>query len=102
MNKYEVMVVLKPLLPDDIRRGTMEKLEKTVKTLKGKVVVSEVWGKRHLAYDISGHSDGYYVLWGIEIPSESVSKLDNELRLNSEILRHLILRTEEFNLKEIK
>lgn len=102
MNKYEVMVVLKPLLPDDIRRGTMEKIEKTVKSLKGKVVASEVWGKRHLAYEISGHSDGYYVLWGIELPGEGVAKLDSDIRLNSEILRHIVLRTEEFNLTEIK
>jgi small subunit ribosomal protein S6 len=102
MNKYEVMVVLKPLLPDDIRRGTMEKVEKTVKTLKGKVVTSEVWGKRHLAYEIKGHTDGYYVLWGIELPGEGVVELDKEIKLNSEVLRHIILRTEEFNLKEIK
>lgn len=102
MNKYEIMVILKPLLPDDIRRGTMEKVEKTVKSLKGKVVASEVWGKRHLAYEIKGHTDGYYVLWGVELPGEAVSKIDKEIKLNSEVLRHLILSTKEFNLKEIK
>lgn len=102
MNKYEIMVVLKPLLPDDIRRDTIKKIEDTIKKIKGRIVKSEVWGKRHLAYEIKGHTDGYYILWGAEIPSESVILLDKEIKLTTEILRHLILNVKEFDLREIK
>ena len=102
MNKYEVLVILKPLLPDDVRRGTMQKIEKLIGSQKGKVKKTEVWGKRHLAYEINGHSDGYYVLWGTELPAEIVKKLETELKILPEILRHSILRVEEFDLKEIK
>lgn len=102
MNKYEVMVILKPLLPDDIRRGTMEKVEATVKKLGGEVKKSEVWGKRHLAYEIKGHKDGYYVLWGVELPGDKVVEIEQELKLITELLRYLIQRVEKFELKEIK
>ena len=102
MKKYELMVILKPLLPDDIRRGTMEKIEKIVKGVKGDVKKSEVWGKRHLAYEIKGHSDGYYVLWGLEMDSVTVTELEKELRLMSDVLRHVVLAVEKFELKEIK
>lgn len=102
MNKYEIMVVLKPLLPDDIRRDTIKKIETVIKKLKGKVVKSEVWGKRHLAYEIKGHTDGYYILWGVEMPPASTNLLDKEIKLTAEILRHLILSVKEFDLREIK
>jgi len=102
MRKYEIMVILKPLLPDDIRRSTMEKVEKTVKEFKGEVKKSEVWGKRHLAYEVGGHSDGYYVLWGVELDPKKVDALNKELSLVSDVLRHIVLQVEQFDLKEIK
>lgn len=102
MNKYEVLVILKPLLPDDIRRGTMQKVEKLISSQKGKVKKTEIWGKRHLAYEISGHRDGYYVLWGVELPAEAVKKFETEVKIIPEVLRYSILRVEEFDLKEIK
>lgn len=102
MNKYEVLVILKPLLPDDVRRGTMQKVEKIIGSQKGSVKKTEVWGKRHLAYEISGHSDGYYVLWGVELPADAVKKLETELKIIPEILRYSVLRVEKFDLKEIK
>lgn len=102
MNKYEVLVILKPLLPDDVRRGTMQKVEKIIGSQKGSVKKTEVWGKRHLAYEISGHSDGYYVLWGVELPADAVRKLETELKIIPEILRYSVLKVEKFDLKEIK
>ena len=80
----------------------MQKIGKIINSQKGEVKKTEVWGKRHLAYEISGHSDGYYVLWGAELPAQAVRKLETELKIVPEVLRYSVLSVEEFDLKEIK
>jgi ribosomal protein S6 len=49
MKKYELMVILKPLLPQDIRAKIETKLKKILKEGNGKILSEDVWGKKHLA-----------------------------------------------------
>lgn len=94
--KYELMVILKPLLPEDIRAGVQKKLETHVKKAKGKILADDVWGKRHLAYPISKHEEGYYIVYKLELAPEHVDEFQVELKLMNDILRFL-LSTESKN-----
>ena len=90
--EYEVMVIFKPLLPDDVRKGSHQTIVDLVKKLKGKVKDADVWGKRYLAYPINSHDEGYYIVYDIELPSESLEKFENGLKRITEVLRYLISR----------
>lgn len=92
--KYELMVILKPLLPEDIRAVIQKKLEKHVKDAKGSVSAIDVWGKRHLAYPIKKHEEGYYIVYQLTLEPEKVDKFQKELKLMNDILRFLLINLE--------
>lgn len=91
---YELMVILKPLLPEDIRSGIEKRLSTLIKNNGGKITETDVWGKRHLAYPINKHDEGYYIVYQIEMPGESVEIIEKELKLFADILRFLVTRAD--------
>ncbi len=93
--KYELMMILKPFLPEDVRKKLLENIEGCIKKFKGEVEKEDIWGKRHLAYKIKGHEEGYYVLYDLSLPSNEVKSLEAELKLIGDILRFMIVRKEK-------
>jgi small subunit ribosomal protein S6 len=89
---YEVMLILKPLLPEDIKSNIIEDIEKLVKKYKGKITSTDVWGKRHLAYPIKKHDEGYYLIYKLDMEEENVKEFDRQLNLNSGVLRFLRIK----------
>jgi small subunit ribosomal protein S6 len=94
LKNYEMMVVLKPLLPDDVRKEVHKNFVDLLKELKGEVVDVDVWGKRYLAYDIKGHNEGYYIVYNFKAPTSSILELRRKIELVQEILRYMIIEAE--------
>jgi small subunit ribosomal protein S6 len=90
--KYEIMVVAKSMLPDNVRIALEEKVIQLIKEGEGTVVSTDTLGKRYLAYKIKNHTEGYFLLYNVELPSSSLPNLNASLRLMSQILRFLILK----------
>lgn len=93
--KYEIMVALKPLLPDDIRKSIHKEIVDLVKGQKGEVEDVDVWGKRYLAYEIQGHNEGYYILYQASLPSASIVEIKRQLGLKQEILRFMVIKVND-------
>lgn len=89
------MVILKPLLPEDIRSGIQKRIEKHIKDAKGEVTSMDVWGKRHLAYPIKKHDEGYYLVYKLTLSAEHSDKFQAELKLMNDILRFLLIKQEK-------
>ncbi|MBD3329729.1 30S ribosomal protein S6 [Candidatus Dojkabacteria bacterium] len=89
---YEIMVMYKPLLPDDVRKGVHKDILALMEEVGGEVEDVDVWGKRYLAYKIKGHNEGYYIVYQVDIPSDSVSEVNRKLRLKQEILRYVVTK----------
>ncbi|MBD3363111.1 30S ribosomal protein S6 [Candidatus Dojkabacteria bacterium] len=87
--KYELMIILKPLLPEDIKSKIINKIEGLIKENQGEIVSNDVWGKKHLAYPIKKHDEGYYVLYEMQMPTDNVKEFDSELGLINGVLRFL-------------
>lgn len=92
---YELMIILKPLLPEDIRLNIQSKIEELVKKSGGTVVSQDLWGKKHLAYPIKKHEEGYYIVYKLTLKPSAVKELDTEMKLTSDILRHLLTKLEK-------
>ncbi len=93
MNKeYELMVILKPLLPEDIRSGIEKRLETLIKKMKGSIKDTDVWGKRHLAYKIDNHEEGYYIVYDLELDPSKVKEMNEEIKLFNDIIRFILIR----------
>lgn len=90
---YELMIIYKPLLPEESKDKIESKLINYIKKdkLDAEILETDVWGKRHLAYDIGDYSEGYYIVYQIELESAHVSKLTEKLNLDSDVIRHLLI-----------
>jgi small subunit ribosomal protein S6 len=91
--KYELMIILKSLLPEDIRNGVLKRVENLVTSQNGAINKLDTWGKRHLAYTINKHEEGYYVVYDITLPNSSTTNgIKEELNLISDILRFILIK----------
>lgn len=91
---YEMMIALKPLLPDDVRKTMHKEMLDLVVKFGGEVVDVDVWGKRYLAYDIKGHDEAYYIVYNFKMNSENVAELKRLYGLKQEVLRFGIVEVE--------
>lgn len=88
---YEMMVILKPLLPDDVRKAIHKSIVKSITDMGGEVKDVDVWGKRYLAYKIKGHNEGYYIVYDFELASNHIEELSRQFKLKPEIIRFMIV-----------
>jgi small subunit ribosomal protein S6 len=91
LNQYEIAVLFDPQLEIDLSKPTA-KVEKIFTDNKGKVVMTDNWGKRKLAYPISKQDHAVYVFYTVELPGEGVQKVESTLNITDEVIRYLITR----------
>lgn len=53
------------------------------------------WGKRKFAYLINKKPEGYYVVLQTKAEPDVMSELDRQLGLNTDVVRHIVLRIPE-------
>lgn len=92
--KYEFMGILKPFLPEDVRVKLQENIKKRIGDVGGSIIDEDIWGKRHLAYKIKGHEEGYYILYNIELPKGKLDEIIRELRTENDLLRYIFVKVE--------
>ena len=90
MKTYEMLYVLDAAIADDTKDAFVKKFEDIVTSANGKVVSTDKWGVKKLAYPINYKHDGYYVLMTFEAESSAVKELDRVAGLSSEVLRRVI------------
>ncbi len=94
MTAYEMVVVLKPQLEEEVLAETVARIEEAVKNGNGEVVKTEHWGKRRLAYEIAGFTEGYYLLLQIKLPRTQVQEIEHVLKISDQVIRHMIVKTD--------
>jgi small subunit ribosomal protein S6 len=90
-NKYDLTLVLRAGVKDEAKDKFVEKIEKTVKALEGKVIKVMEMGHKQLAYKLGGQSEGVYIDVVLEMPGAVVVQLEKKLTVDKEILRHLLV-----------
>jgi small subunit ribosomal protein S6 len=84
-------VLYHPDLEIDLDKAS-QKIIKIVKDNKGKIIADDNWGKRKLAYSIKGLGSAVYVFYTVELPAESIKKIESTLNITDEVIRFLITR----------
>ncbi len=92
---YELVFVAQPDIGDDGLRSLNERLVQTITQQQGAVSSTELWGKRTLAYTIKKYYEGHYILHRFEMAPSGAEELDRLLRLNENVLRYLLMRTDD-------
>ena len=91
MRNYEALFILKDGTKENIEKLTTS-IADGIKKNKGKILKVDEWGKRTLAYPIKKHREAFYYKLNFSIDSLSLEKLDRAYKLNSGILRMLIVK----------
>ena len=91
MKAYELLFIVAPTIDDETRAGGMKRIETTITDAQGVVDNVDNWGKRKLAYEINGLSDGDYTLIDFHTDPQSIAELDRVLRINDAVVRHMIV-----------
>jgi len=91
MNQYEIAVLYHPDLEVDLSKAE-ERVTKIITGNGGKVVATDNWGKRKLAYPIKKQEHAVYAFYTVELPAENVKKVEGTLNITDEVVRYLIVR----------
>lgn len=91
MAQYEIAVLYHPDLEVDLTKAE-EKVTKIFAGNGGKVVSTDNWGKRKLAYPIKNQEHAVYVFYVVEMPGEGVKKVESTLNITDEVVRYLITK----------
>lgn len=97
MAEYETIYVLKPDLSEASVETLREKFVRQVEENGGRLKAHEVWGRRRLAYPISGEREGLYVRMVYEMnadngPAAALRRLEETLRISEGVLRFLSVK----------
>ena len=95
MKAYELLFFVAPGIDDETRDAVMERIQGTITNLDGVVDNVDVWGKRKLAYEVNGLTDGDYTLIDFHADTQSIAELDRVLRINDTVVRHMIVARED-------
>ena len=61
----------------------------------GKVVKTETWGLRGLAYRIAKNRKAHYVMLDIDAPAAAMAELERQTGINEDIIRYMTIRVED-------
>jgi len=96
MKFYEAMFLIRANLTEEKKNSTIDSLLEPIKKMEGEFISKGFWQEeRILAYPIKKEKSGSYYLVNFKMRPDSISKLRQIYRLNEDILRFLIVRTEE-------
>src|SRR5262245_57285507 len=66
-----------------------------VEQMGGKVVKTEQWGVKSLAYRLRKNRKAHFTLLNVDGPPGALSEVERQERLNEEVLRYLTVRVGE-------
>jgi small subunit ribosomal protein S6 len=95
VKKYECAVIVLTSLDSSALEATTKKYTDVITSRGGTLSKIDDWGKRTLAYEINYQREGFYHFYQFEGTSDIVKELDRQLRIDENIIRHMIVREEE-------
>ena len=99
MREYELYLVIDADAEEEAVSAIVERLTQLISEgvgdTSGEVIKVNSRGKRRLAYPIKKKLEGQDVLLTFQTPPQVLAEIDRILKLNEQVLRHLLVRTDE-------
>ncbi len=95
MALYEHTFIARQDLSSAQAEGLIEHFGQVLTDNGGKVVGTEYWGLKTMAYKINKNRKGHYAYVKSDAPSEAVHEMERLMRLHDDVMRVLTLKVEE-------
>lgn len=92
---YELVYITRPDVSNTQVENVTKKFAELIKAQGGKVVKTEQWGLKSLAYRVKKHRKGYYTMFAMEANGAVVNEVERQMRISDDIIRFLTVRVEE-------
>ncbi|QNL52282.1 30S ribosomal protein S6 [Olivibacter sp. SDN3] len=91
MQQYETVVVLTPLLSEDVAKEVIAKFKNILTENGAEIIHEDNWGLKKLAYPIEKKTTGFYHLTEFKAPGELINKLELQYKRDERIMRFLTI-----------
>ncbi|NUM25970.1 MAG: 30S ribosomal protein S6 [Candidatus Buchananbacteria bacterium] len=91
-NHYELLYLVAANYTEEELEPIKQKVADEIKKFGGQITLEESLGKKKLAYPISKNHQGYYLLYEFDLEGSKLKDLSRNLKLSSELLRHIIVK----------
>lgn len=95
MKAYELLFFVDPSIDEETRLAAEKRIDNAITEQGGKITNVEEWGKRKLAYEIDGLTEGAYTLIDFVSEPAAIAELDRVLRVSDAVKRHMITRRDD-------
>ncbi len=86
------------LARQDLAQAQVDALAATateiVESNGGKIVKTETWGLRSLAYKIAKNRKAHYVMLEIDAPGNVVAELERQTQINEDVIRYMTVKVD--------
>lgn len=97
MSLYEsVFIARQDLSKQDISRLVDNFSAIAVKN-GGRVVKTEYWGLRNLAYRINKNRKAHYAMIALEAPAAAITEMERNMRISEDVMRTVTVRVESIS-----
>ena len=94
MRRYELMLVIRPDVPDDKSQAVIDRTTRQITASGGQILKVAPWGRRRLAYPIDRYREGSYHIILFQAPPDAITEMEHSLLITEEVIRHLVTRDE--------
>ena len=91
---YETMYILRPDIAEDEVNNHIDKYNKLLEKMGGKILDSQMRGKRRLAYTIAKNREGIYVQLSHQGDGQHIEKIEKAMRLSEDVIRYMTIKQE--------
>ena len=83
--------MIRPNIDSEEVQAVVNKIGEAAELLGGKVVDTEMMGRKKLSYEIQNFRDAYMTVIRLELPAEQVAEFRRQLKLNDSIVRMMFM-----------
>lgn len=94
---YELVYIVRPDVATNQVEAVAKKFADIVSDKGGKVIKTEQWGLKTLAYRVKKHRKGYYTMMCMEANGDIVNEVERNLRINDDVIRFLTISVDEIS-----
>lgn len=102
MNIYENVLILNASLPDEEINSAVSKIKDIIINAGGEVLLSEMWGRRKLSYDIKKQNKGFYSLLIFKTPSLTIKKLEEFYKVFDPVIKYMVIKLDQKQVKHLE
>jgi small subunit ribosomal protein S6 len=101
LKSYELLILTRSGLTEEERDSFVKRIEDWLKAAGSNIAESKYLGVRKLAYPIKKHDEAGYTLWLVDAPPEMPAELSTKIRIDEDVLRHLLIERHRLAKNEI-